>query len=68
MTKPELAERLFTLLAIASLWPIILGWTHPIYKVILIVVLAILCLLLVNKFRRINQVFHDHRPKGQDGA
>ncbi|MBI4552598.1 MAG: hypothetical protein HY710_10055 [Candidatus Latescibacteria bacterium] len=68
MTKRELAERLFTLLAIASLWPTILGWTHPIYKVILIVVLAILCLLLVNRFRRINQVFHDHRPKDRNSA
>lgn len=68
MTKSEIAERIFTILAIAALWPMILGWHSLIYKIILVVILVILSVLLVNKFRRINQVFRDDRSQNRKGS
>ncbi len=57
MTRRELAEAVFTILAIASLWPAILGWNHPIYQVALVIVLTVLVILVVGKFRRMRQVY-----------
>ena len=55
MTKREIAESVFTILAILSLWPMMLGWSHPIYHAILGVMLVILCALVIGKFRRVRQ-------------
>ena len=55
MTKREIAESVFTILAILSLWPVLFEWDHPIYQVILGVVLVILCALVIGKFRRFRQ-------------
>lgn len=57
MTKREIAEWIFTILAIASLWPAMLGWNHPVYQVAMGVVLAILVVLVVGKFRRMRKVY-----------
>ena len=59
MTRRELAEGAFTILAIAALWPAILGWDNPIYQVALVIVLTVLVILVVGKFRRMRQVYDE---------
>ena len=38
--RHKLIEDIFILLCIASLWPVVLGWTEPIYQYLLYVALA----------------------------
>lgn len=57
MTRREIVETIFTILAIVSLWPVLLNWDHPMYQVFLGVILVILCYLVVGKFRRIRKEF-----------
>ncbi|MBM3263329.1 MAG: hypothetical protein FJY97_07880 [candidate division Zixibacteria bacterium] len=57
MTRREIGETAFTILAIAALWPAILGWNHPVYQVIMGIVLVVLSALVVNKFRRIRRMY-----------
>jgi membrane protein implicated in regulation of membrane protease activity len=59
MTRREIGEAVFTILAICSLWPAILGWDHPLYQVVLVAVLAVLVILVVHKFRRIRQMHEE---------
>ena len=47
------------ILAIVLLWPSILGWDNPIYQVALVIVLAVLVVLVVGKFRRMGQVYDE---------
>lgn len=74
MTKREIAESVFTILAILSLWPMLLGWSHPLYHVILGVELVILCALVIGKFRRFRQEADKkrldvrNRPPGTPGT
>ncbi len=58
MNRREILESAFTILAILALWPVILGWEHPIYSILLGVILVIFIVLTVNKFRRIKRL-HD---------
>jgi hypothetical protein len=50
--KTRLAEDIFIILCILSLWPVLLGWDEPIYEFALYVALAG---LLVIFFRRIKR-------------
>lgn len=65
MTRREIAESVFTILAILALWPVILGWDHPVYQAVLVVVLVILAVLVVHKFRRIRQMYEDQKPEAR---
>lgn len=65
MTRREIAEAVFTILAILSIWPVILEWDHPLYRVILGVVLVILIVLVVGKFRRIRQEYDKTLPEAK---
>ena len=38
--RHKLIEDIFILLCIASLWPVVLGWTEPIYQYLLYVALG----------------------------
>ncbi len=57
MSKREIGEAVFTILAILALWPVLLNWNHPLYQVLLGVILVILCVLVVGKFRRLRYEF-----------
>lgn len=45
-------EDIFTLLCIFTLWPVLLGWQHPIYQATLYVALVGLIVILVRRVRR----------------
>ena len=53
--RGRLVEDIFILLCVLSLWPVILGWQHPIYEVGLYVALAGLVAILVRRARRFSQ-------------
>lgn len=60
--KHKLIEDLFILLCIASLWPVVLGWTEPIYQYLLYAALAGLIFIFVRRIRR----FHAARDALRD--
>ena len=60
--RHKLIEDIFILLCIVSLWPVVLGWTEPIYQYLLYVALAGLIFIFVRRIRR----FHDARNALQD--
>ena len=60
--RHKLIEDLFILLCIASLWPVVLGWTEPIYQYLLYAALAGLVFIFVRRIRR----FHAARDALRD--
>lgn len=58
----RLFEDAFILLCIVSLWPVVLGWTEPVYQVILYVALAGLIAIFIRRIRR----FHAARQELED--
>ena len=60
--RHKLIEDLFILLCIASLWPVVLGWTEPIYQYLLYAALAGLIFIFFRRIRR----FHDARNALRD--
>lgn len=50
--RSKLIEDIFTLLCIVSLWPVVLGWTEPIYQYLLYGALAGLIYIFVRRIRR----------------
>ena len=62
--KSKLIEDLFILLCIISLWPVVLGWTEPIYQYLLYVALAGLVYIFVRRIRR----FHAARDALSENA
>ena len=60
----RLLEDLFILVCILALWPVVLGWQHPVYEVILYIALAGLVFIF---YRRINR-FRDARREAEGGA
>ena len=57
MTKREIGESIFTILAIIALWPVLLNWEHPLYQVFLCIILVVLCVLVIGKFKRLRDEF-----------
>lgn len=53
--RARLAEDIFILLCILSLWPVILGWSHPAFEALLYAALAGLVFILVRRVRRFAQ-------------
>lgn len=53
--RARLAEDIFILLCILSLWPVIFGWRHPVFEALLYAALAGLVLILVRRVRRFAQ-------------
>jgi len=53
--RHKLIEDIFILLCIASLWPVVLGWTEPIYQYLLYVALAGLIFIFVRRIRRFRE-------------
>ena len=53
--RARLAEDIFILLCILSLWPVILGWRHPAFEFLLYAALAGLVFILVRRIRRFAQ-------------
>ena len=45
-------EDIFIILCIASLWPTIIGWSHPAYEFLLYVALIGLVVIFVRRVRR----------------
>ena len=45
-------EDIFIILSIASLWPTIIGWNHPVYEFLLYVALISLVVIFVRRVRR----------------
>ena len=60
--RHKLIEDIFILLCIASLWPVVLGWTEAIYQYLLYAALAGLIFIFVRRVRR----FHDARNALRD--
>ena len=61
MKRREILESAFTILAILALWPVILGWEHPIYNIMLGVILIIFIVLVINKFRRVKHMYEERK-------
>ncbi len=57
MTKREIGESIFPILAIIALWPVLLNWEHSLYQIFLGVILVVLCVLVIGKFKRIRDEF-----------
>lgn len=57
--RAHLVEDAFILLCILSLWPVILGWRHGVYEVLLYVALAGLVWILVRRVRRFHRARRD---------
>lgn len=53
--RARLAEDIFILLCVLSLWPVILGWRHPASEIVLYAALAGLVVILVRRVRRFAQ-------------
>lgn len=53
--RARLAEDIFILHCILSLWPVIFGWNHPAFEVLLYAALAGLVVILVRRVRRFAQ-------------
>ncbi len=52
-------ERILILLAIASLWPWILGWKHPFWRWSMWLMLAVMAALLVFNIIRLRRMAKD---------
>ena len=61
MKRREILESAFTILAILALWPVTLGWKHPIYNIMLGVILIIFIVLVINKFRRVKHMYEESK-------
>lgn len=59
--RSRLVEDLFILLCVLSLWPVILGWQHPVYQALLYGALAGLVFILVRRVKRFSEA---RRGKG----
>ncbi|MEW6753991.1 MAG: hypothetical protein AB1505_23880 [Candidatus Latescibacterota bacterium] len=57
--RARLAEDLFIILCILSLWPVILGWRHPVYQFILYLALAGLVVIFFRRLKRFRDVRDD---------
>jgi hypothetical protein len=53
--KVRLAEDIFIILCILSLWPVILGWEEPVYEFALYVALAGLLVIFFRRVKRFKQ-------------
>ncbi len=53
--RARLAEDIFILLCILSLWPVIFGWRHPAFEALLYAALAGLVVILIRRVRRFTQ-------------
>ncbi len=51
----HLFEDIFIILCIICLWPVILGWTHIVYEILLYVALIGLIIIFVRRIRRFRQ-------------
>ncbi len=51
-------ERILTLTALASLWPWLLGWRHPAWRILMGVMLAVMAALLVVNITRLWRMGH----------
>ena len=61
--RARLLEDLFILICIIALWPVVLGWQHVVYEIILYLALAGLVFIF---YRRINR-FRDARREADEG-
>ena len=59
-------ERGAALVAIASFWPWILGWPHPVWRMLMYGMLAVMAILLVVNVRRLWRM--GHPPESEDDA
>lgn len=57
--RGRLLEDIFILLCVLSLWPVILGWQHLAYEILLVVALLGLVYILVRRVRRFGQARRD---------
>ena len=52
-------EDVFILLCVLSLWPVLLGWDHILYRVLMYATLAGLVFILVRRVRRFSKARRD---------
>ena len=55
-------EKLSVLLAVASLWPWILGWKHPFWKIAMYVMLGVMAVLFLVNVVRLWRLGHPSPP------
>ena len=60
----RIVEDVFILLCVLSLWPVILGWRHLAYEILLYVALLGLVFILVRRVRRFAQARRDADEAG----
>ena len=65
MTKKEKLEAGFTIVAIFALWPVVLGWEHQIYQIVLGVILVVFIVLVAQKFRRLRSIYNATRVEAR---
>ena len=64
MTKTEIVESVFSIVALVSLWPLIfLRWRSPWYYVYLYAVIAVLLVISVRRFRRFRRLLEEQRER-----
>jgi|GEM_PF-1734250 hypothetical protein len=66
MNRREILESAFTILAVLALWPVILGWEHPVYSLLLGVILVIFIVLVINKFRRVKHMYNESKVEAKN--
>lgn len=57
--KVRLAEDVFIVLCILTLWPVILGWDEPVYEFALYVALAGLLVIFFRRIKRFQKAKRD---------
>ncbi|HCL29458.1 MAG TPA: hypothetical protein DIC52_13600 [Candidatus Latescibacteria bacterium] len=57
--RVRVMEDVFILLCVLSLWPVLLGWDHILYRVLMYTTLAGLVFILVRRVRRFSQARRD---------
>lgn len=48
-------EDIFVLLSVITLWPVVMGWNHPVYQATLYLALIGLLIVLVRRVKRFNR-------------
>ncbi len=62
--KPKhLLEDIFILLCILTLWPVILGWRHPVYEFVLYAALLGLVVIFYRRVQRFRQAREELQGK-----
>lgn len=63
LKRVELVETLIIFISIGSIWPLTLGYTSPLTIGFCLLVIAMLCVIAVRRWRRFKEALEEERKK-----